>query len=271
VTRRLRLICCFATLCAACSPDPQEAPAAEPAAPVAAPTTQPADEHAHPAAAEATAPPTAPPPVPEGAKVAFVSPSDGAVVKGALVDGKIKVQVRMAAEGIAVKPAGPIEAGSGHHHILIDTEPTPTGMVVPADDTHLHFGQAQTEAELTLTPGDHTLTLQFADGIHRSYGPALSSTIKLTVEAESGGDDTTGRDTQQVSRALAGGCRHNSASIGVCPPPRSSCRCSRSSTPSTGEVQCVWPCTMKRSASPTIGSATARSLPPPSAKQWASG
>jgi hypothetical protein len=30
----------------------------------------------------------------------------------------------------------------------------------------MHYGKAQTEAELTLTPGVHTLCLQAADGSH---------------------------------------------------------------------------------------------------------
>ncbi len=58
----------------------------------------------------------------------------------------------------------------------------PAGEVIPADDKHLHFGKGQSEAEVKLTPGPHTLTLQFADGAHRSYGPELSKTIKITVK-----------------------------------------------------------------------------------------
>jgi Domain of unknown function (DUF4399) len=33
-----------------------------------------------------------------------------------------------------------------------------------------------------LTPGKHVLTLQFADGIHRSYGGQMASTINVTVK-----------------------------------------------------------------------------------------
>jgi hypothetical protein len=58
------------------------------------------------------------------------------------------------------------------------------GTVVPKDDTHLHYGQAQTEAQLMLTPGPHTLTMQFADGAHMSYGPQMSASIKITVSSE---------------------------------------------------------------------------------------
>jgi hypothetical protein len=60
-------------------------------------------------------------------------------------------------------------------------EAMPEGQAIPADDMHLHFGKGQTETEVTLKPGEHKLTLQFADGAHRSYGPKMSKTIKITV------------------------------------------------------------------------------------------
>lgn len=126
------------------------------------------------------------PAIPEGAKIQFVEPTDGATVEGPLADGAVQVSVKMGAEGIAVKPAGMVEAGSGHHHLLIDHEPVPAGQVVPKDDTHMHFGAGQTEATVGLAPGEHRLVLQFADGIHRSYGPELSASIKVTVAAAQG-------------------------------------------------------------------------------------
>ncbi|MET0384472.1 MAG: DUF4399 domain-containing protein [Polyangiales bacterium] len=139
--------------------------------PSAAPATPPA----------AHAPSTALPAIPEGARVFFVELEDGAKIQGPLVDGKVAVPVKLGAENIAVKPAGQIESGSGHHHIIVDTASDPEGTVVAQDAQHLHYGQGQTEATLQLTPGEHTLHLQFADGIHRSYGPKLQETRKLTV------------------------------------------------------------------------------------------
>jgi hypothetical protein len=121
------------------------------------------------------------PPVPENAKVSFIEPADGAKIEGPLVDGKVKVTIKMGTENIAVKPAGVPEAGTGHHHLLVDTEPAPKGEVVGADEKHIHFGKGQTETELALTPGEHNLKLQFADGIHRSYGPQLGAQITITV------------------------------------------------------------------------------------------
>jgi hypothetical protein len=160
----------------------------KPAEPAPAPAPAPAEPAAPAAPAAAPAAPAPSnfelPSIPAGAKVSFVDLKDGATIEGPLVDGKVKVLVKMNAENITVKPAGQIEAGSGHHHLLIDTEATPKGSVVGQDPQHLHFGKGQTEAEIDLTPGEHALELQFADGIHRAYGPELSAKIKVTVSEE---------------------------------------------------------------------------------------
>jgi hypothetical protein len=55
-------------------------------------------------------------------------------------------------------------------------------VVIPKDAQHLHFGKGQTTAIIDLPHGKHRLTLQFADGIHRSYGSKLSATIEITVK-----------------------------------------------------------------------------------------
>jgi len=110
-----------------------------------------------------------------GPSVHFVTPADGATVSN-------PITVKMAVEGMKVMPAGDLVVDSGHHHLIIDGQPVPMGEAVPADKTHLHFGKGQTETELNLPPGEHTLTLQFADGKHQSYGPALSQTIKIEVK-----------------------------------------------------------------------------------------
>ena len=113
----------------------------------------------------------------EPPQVSFASPAEGATVKS-------PVKVVMGLTGFTLRPAGedPNDKTTGHHHIVVDGAPVPLGQVVPADATHIHFGKAQTEATLELSPGPHTLTLQLADGAHRSYGVALSATIKITVE-----------------------------------------------------------------------------------------
>lgn len=108
-------------------------------------------------------------------KVQFVEPADGATVPA-------EFTVKMRLEGSRVAPAGTLEEGTGHHHLIVDGGPIEAGKPVPANATHLHFGKGQTETTLKLAPGRHTLTLQFADGLHQSYGPEASSTITVNVK-----------------------------------------------------------------------------------------
>ena len=84
--------------------------------------------------------------------------------------------------GMTVSPAGEFKDDSGHHHLLINQTFIEKGNTIPADQNHLHFGKGQTETELNLSPGIYKLTLQFADGYHRSYGKALSKTIQIEVK-----------------------------------------------------------------------------------------
>ncbi len=89
----------------------------------------------------------------------------------------------MGATNIAVDSAGTIRPNSGHFHIIIDAgDSVAAGIVVPKDSTHLHFGNAQKEATISLSPGKHRLALQFADGIHRSYGSKLANAITVDVK-----------------------------------------------------------------------------------------
>jgi hypothetical protein len=116
------------------------------------------------------------PEIPAGAKVFFANLKNGQKVKSPF-------KVEMGVSGIALDSAGTLKLASGHHHILVDAgDSLALGTVIPKDSTHLHFGNAQKETTLTLAPGMHRLTLQYADGIHRSYGAKLASSINITVQ-----------------------------------------------------------------------------------------
>lgn len=110
-------------------------------------------------------------------RVFFKSPQAGAKVKS-------PVKLEFGVEGMEIRPAGEaiLDKTVGHHHVIINGEAMPAGVVVPADETHIHYGLGQTEAELELKPGKHTLTMQFADGLHASYGPSMAATIEIEVE-----------------------------------------------------------------------------------------
>ena len=114
--------------------------------------------------------------VPAGAKVFFKNLKDGQTVTSPF-------KVEMGIEGLALDSAGALKPGSGHHHLLIDAgDSIPAGQVVPKDASHMHFGKAQSSTDVTLPAGKHVLTLQYADGIHRSYGAKLAATITVTVK-----------------------------------------------------------------------------------------
>jgi hypothetical protein len=107
--------------------------------------------------------------------VYFLNLKDGDKVKSPVI-------IEMGVKGMQVEAAGKINDGKGHHHIIIDGTFVEKGNMVPKDETHLHFGKGQTSDTLKLSPGKHTLTLQFANGAHESYGKDWSSTITLNVE-----------------------------------------------------------------------------------------
>jgi hypothetical protein len=99
---------------------------------------------------------------------------------GDTVDSPVTVQ--WSAENFTIEPAGEVKAGAGHLHIIVDAACVAAGQIVPADDSHLHYGKAQTEATLELTPGTHTLCLQAADGVHTALASeGATQVVTITV------------------------------------------------------------------------------------------
>jgi len=113
--------------------------------------------------------------VPKDSGVYFVNLKNGDTVSSPVI-------VQMGVKGKTVEPAGALNAGKGHHHLIIDGSYIEKGQMVMKDSTHLHFGKGQTVDTLKLSPGQHTLTLQFADGAHMSYGKDWSSTVSILVK-----------------------------------------------------------------------------------------
>ncbi|MEO8224049.1 MAG: DUF4399 domain-containing protein [Gammaproteobacteria bacterium] len=124
---------------------------------------------------------SAPEPMPrsssaEGASVAILSPKDGDVVSS-------PVKVVFDLKGMTLAPAGDPMPNSGHHHLLVDVAMPDLGQPIPKDAQHLHFGKAQTEAEITLPPGSHTLQLVLGDTNHVAHNPpVISAPITITVQ-----------------------------------------------------------------------------------------
>ena len=101
-------------------------------------------------------------------EVFFLSPQDGATVSN-------PVLVRFGLKNMTVAPAGVEKPGTGHHHLLVDAPLPPLDEPIPHDDNHLHFGKGQTETELRLAPGKHTLQLLMGDWTHIPHNPPVYS------------------------------------------------------------------------------------------------
>lgn len=114
---------------------------------------------------------------PEGAKVYFIEPADGATVPSIFT-------VKFGLSGMGVAPAGVEKENTGHHHILINMAELPDmSQPLPANDHVKHFGGGQTETTLTLEPGEHTLQLLLGNHLHVPHDkPVLSEKITITVD-----------------------------------------------------------------------------------------
>jgi hypothetical protein len=113
------------------------------------------------------------------------SPAEAAVYFIDLKNGDTlppKTTIHFGLHGMGVAPAGTDRENSGHHHLLIDTELPPLDQPIPNDFNHLHFGAGQTEAELNLPPGEHTLQLLLGDKSHIPHSPpVISNLIRVRV------------------------------------------------------------------------------------------
>jgi hypothetical protein len=110
------------------------------------------------------------------AELAILSPADGASVTS-------PVKVVFGLSGMGVAPAGVNYPGTGHHHLIVDAKLPPADRPIPADANHIHFGGGQTEVELDLPPGKHTLQLILGDANHVPHDPPVTSkAITITVK-----------------------------------------------------------------------------------------
>ena len=116
-------------------------------------------------------------PSPPGASVSFANLSDGDVVPPVFT-------VKFDIKGMDIAPAGTQVENTGHHHLLIDVDELPDmNLPLPATEHIRHFGKGQTEAELELPEGRHTLQLLLADYAHIPHSPpVMSKKITITVE-----------------------------------------------------------------------------------------
>ncbi|MCI4683547.1 DUF4399 domain-containing protein [Candidatus Rhodoblastus alkanivorans] len=125
-------------------------------------------------------------PAPPGARISFVGLEDGAKIP-------THSTVKFGASGVVIAAAGKASQeipGSGHFHLLIDTDLPPLDREIPSDPNHIHFGRGQMETQLDLTPGPHTLQLLLGDYEHIPHDPPIMSKLIHVVAVDNGAPKT---------------------------------------------------------------------------------
>ena len=114
----------------------------------------------------------------DGARVFFITPTDGETLAN-------PISIEFGISGMNLVRAGDNQPNSGHHHLLIDTGLPDLGSPIPADENHVHFGDASTATEITLPSGEHTLRMILGDHLHIPHDPPLVSK-PITITPRSG-------------------------------------------------------------------------------------
>lgn len=110
-------------------------------------------------------------PAPPDASLYIIWPRDGMRVRSPFA-------VRFGLKNMGVTHAGDATPNMGHHHLFVDvTDPINPSDAIPANKKHLHFGAGQTETQLELPPGKHTLRLVLGDADHKPFKPLVASKI----------------------------------------------------------------------------------------------
>lgn len=115
---------------------------------------------------------------PAGPRVFFVQPQDGATVQS-------PVTLEFGAEDfqIAAVPQGEVKEtrpNLGHHHVAVDADCLPPGTAIPRAAPWVHFGDGKNVIDMQLPAGQHRLTLQIGDDLHRTI-EGLCATISVNV------------------------------------------------------------------------------------------
>jgi len=117
------------------------------------------------------------PPPREAVRVEITEPANGAVVGS-------DVRVVLSASGVTIGPAG-VDSSAVHHHLFLDTDPTPAGQPIPAGEAGIvHLGKGQTEYVFEgLPPGEHRVIAVLANWVHVPLAPPVQDTVQFTVPA----------------------------------------------------------------------------------------
>jgi hypothetical protein len=105
-------------------------------------------------------------------------------LNGATVKSPVHLKFGIENYQLAAVPAGTVETarpGMGHHHVGIDVDCLPPGTeIVKGTPSWIHFGDGKSEIDMQLPPGQHKLTLELGDDLHKTR-EGLCTTVMVNV------------------------------------------------------------------------------------------
>ena len=107
----------------------------------------------------------------------IIEPADGATVIESRTRRVRPERHRRGTGGHRSRRCGPSSLADRHR------DAAELDLPIPNDVQHMHFGGGQTEVELTLAPGRHTLQLLLGDHLHIPHDPPIVSSV-VTIEVQ---------------------------------------------------------------------------------------
>jgi hypothetical protein len=109
--------------------------------------------------------------------VQIVEPANGSTVEGPVITVRLQTDVPIAV-------AGDMTPGTGHHHLFLNMDISPTGEPIPSvPGAIVHMGDGSSEFTFdAVSPGQHRLIAVVADGAHVPLQPLVVDTVTFTVE-----------------------------------------------------------------------------------------
>jgi hypothetical protein len=102
--------------------------------------------------------------------------------EGEMVEEGSSVMLTLEVSGLTIAPAGTMDPGTGHHHLMVDRGLPVGGLPIPTFAGQVHLGQGQTEYELTgLDAGEHMVIAVVGDGSHVPLDPWVVDTVRFVV------------------------------------------------------------------------------------------
>jgi hypothetical protein len=74
-----------------------------------------------------------------------------------------------------------VHENAGHFAEGIDAQPLPQCTAIKKTSGYQIYDKGETEVQVGVRPGKHTLTLQLVDSRNRSYGPEWAQTVEIKV------------------------------------------------------------------------------------------